>query len=68
MLIRNVDISWPSKDVGDQNVAAQLPELVTNCTQIVYVSIVGLVMLAALLEWFLWLRWDLENMTLNEKR
>ncbi|KYK59702.1 glycosyltransferase family 2 [Drechmeria coniospora] len=44
---------WPVKDVGILFLSPAMPLLKT--IQIVYTSIVGLVMMMAFLEWFLWL-------------
>ena len=51
--IPSVTNSWPTKDVSlrESPIAVHLLIVV----QIIYVAIVGTVMLAALLEWFLWL-------------
>ena len=45
---------WPTADVRLSNRRRQMAD--TKATQIVYVSIMGTVMLAAFLEWFLWVR------------
>lgn len=44
---------WPVKDVSSLSSKYRPPP--SNMIQIVYVSIVGTVMMAAFLEWFLWL-------------
>lgn len=45
---------WPVKDVGILD-SGRRREMLTNLPQIVYTAIVGSVMIAAFLEWFLWL-------------
>jgi hypothetical protein len=46
---------WPVKDVSFFFYRNDSCSLVLTCLQIVYTTIVGTVMVAALLEWFLWL-------------
>ena len=53
--VPNITDPWPAKDVSFLEVTEQSAEANIRAFQIVYVAIVGGVMLAAFLEWFLWL-------------
>lgn len=46
--------SWPTKDVSSLRFTG-LETATKHYIKIIYVSVIGVVMLAALLEWFLWL-------------
>lgn len=50
------DLEWPLKDVGFSWTAFYVRSVANTLSyQIVFTSIVGVVMLMACLEWFLWL-------------
>jgi chitin synthase len=49
----DIQETWPVSEVSVLNLTMAGRKL--SCLQIVYTAIVGLVMLAALLEWFLWI-------------
>lgn len=61
----DVDVGWPVKDVSapthtipgseERGRTCRLSRLTFASAQIVYTAIVGVVMLAAVLEWFLWI-------------